>query len=138
MVGLSHQQLQRMGQEIDDGLQGFHRARRTAWEIQDQARTADPAHSAAERRKPSLPHSLGAHEFCKAFNEPVTHRPGSLGCNVTRSDPGPAGSYHEPRRPTQLNEFFLNFVLFVRYEPALNHPKPLPLQRFSDGWTRKV
>ncbi len=138
MVGLPHQQLQRMRQEINDGLQRFHCACWTAWKIQDQARTADPAHSAAERRKPSLPHSLGAHEFRKAFNEPVTHRPSSLGCNVTRGDPGPSGGYHEARRPTQLNEFCLNFVLLVGHEPALTHSKPVPLQGFRDGWTGKV
>ena len=138
MFRLPGKQLQRMRQEIDDGFQRFHRACRTAREIQDEARTANPAHPAAERRKASLAQTFGAHHFRDAFNQAVTHSTGGLGCNVTRSNSCPACSNDQARSAAQMNQLFLNFALLVGREPALNYSKAALLQRFSDRRTGEV
>jgi len=131
-------QLQRMRQQIHHRLQRLDRPRRTARQIQDQARSPNTAHRTAQRSKARLAHSLQSHLLRDPVYQPIAHRARSFRRHVARSDSRPARGYHQSSRPAQLNQFLLNRGALVGNYAARHHLKISPPQRFRHGRTGEI
>ena len=127
-----------MGQQIDYRLQRLDRSRRTARQIQDQARSPDAAHRTAQRREARLTRSLHSHLLRDTFHQPVAHSAGRFRRHVARSDSRPARCHDQPSRPAQLNQFFLDRDALIGHYPARHYLKIAPLERFRHGGTGEV
>lgn len=87
----SRQQIESMGQEMQDGGERASSARRTPRKIEDQRSSYRATDRAAERSERGVAKAVGAHQLRQPFNETVADQACRLGRDVAWSQAGAAG-----------------------------------------------
>src|ERR1700734_896531 len=133
MLRFAQQQIQSVGNQLDDRLQRFDRARRTARQIQNQRLAAHAAYAAAQGGVGSLLDSFGAHAFGYAFDELVANGDGGIGRHIAWSDSSSSGRDDQAYLLLQGDQQILNFDGVVGNALTLYNVKSGFLQQLGEG-----
>ena len=133
MFCFSIQQIQRVREQVCNGLQRFHGAAGTARQIEDESLAAYSAYTAAEGGEGSFFRAFEAHALADAVDETVTDRFGGFGRDVARRNPRAAGSCDELRFEREVDEGVLNLHGIVLHDSGRHHTKTELLENVSDS-----
>src|ERR1700757_4117748 len=138
MLRISAQQLQSMRDQIDHGLERFHRARRLSRQIQDDRLPAHAAYRAAQGCEFCLLCAFGAHPLGHAFQQSLTDGPRRFRRDVTRRDASPTGRDNEARLYTEADQGVADRRFLICNHHAGGDAKAFFSERGGHGWAAEV
>ncbi len=120
------EELDRVREDRQHGLEALARARGTPRHVQDQRVTTSAGDGPRERRERRVLESGTAHQLDEARRLALDDRARGLGRHVPGSEPRPAGRHHQPNATLvrERSQERLDLLAFVRQDRALDDLEP--------------
>src|SRR6185437_2270929 len=135
---LPGEDLNGMGQHVNDSFERLNRTSRTARQVQHHRSTTDAAHTAAQGRERRLLLTLTTH----ALGHSVEHSSANRACcfrgNVSRRDSSSSGSDHEASFPRQFDNGLQDCGVIVGYDAGFDHREVMALKSLRHRRPRKI
>ncbi len=134
----SGEQIERVGQQWQNGRQRGLRARRIARQVDNERRAKRPADRPAERRERRVQQAVGAHPLSQPLDQPLADQPRRLRRNIARSQPRASRRNHQTAAGGMAAQRIGDKIKLVGQGLRDHHGSPRLSQRLRHRGTGEV